>query len=205
MTAPDAALEGLRPGRDFDVLVIGGSAGAFAVLRTILPALSAAQLLTIVVLHQAPNGADLAALFDGVAGLPCVTVEDKLPATAGSIYFAPAGYHLLVESGGTFALSVDEPVNWSRPSIDVTFECAAQVYGARLAGLLLTGASSDGARGLRRIRALGGIAIAQDPRDAEVPLMPTAAIREAAPLAVLSASRLTELFAAWSQTAERCA
>ena len=202
MTAPDAAVAGLRPGRDFDVLVIGGSAGAFAVLRAILPSLRAPELQTIVVLHQSPNGADLATLFDGVAGLPCVTVEDKLPATPGSVYFAPAGYHLLIESDGTFALSVDAPVNWSRPSIDVSFDCAAEVYGARVAGLLLTGASTDGARGLRRIRELGGIAIAQDPRDAEVPLMPTAAIREAGPRAVLSTDQLADLFAAWSATAE---
>jgi two-component system chemotaxis response regulator CheB len=97
---------------------------------------------------------------------------------------------------------VDAPVNWSRPSIDVSFDCAAEVYGARVAGLLLTGASTDGARGLRRIRELGGIAIAQDPRDAEVPLMPTAAIREAGPRAVLSTDQLADLFAAWSATAE---
>jgi len=198
MSGVDAALAAKRPGRDFDVLIIGGSAGAFSVLRTLLPALRAPQLLAIVVLHQAPNGGDLANLFQGVAGLPCVTVEDKLPATPGSIYFAPAGYHLLIERDGTFALSVDAPVNWSRPSIDVSFDSAADVYGARLAALILTGASDDGARGMLNIRKVGGLTIAQDPAGAEVPLMPTAAIREAAPRAVLSIDQLSALFTSWS-------
>jgi two-component system chemotaxis response regulator CheB len=192
-----------RPGRDFDVLIVGGSAGAFAALRTMLPALGHPQLVAIVVLHQAPNGGDLAELFQSIAGMPCVTVEDKLTATPGTVYFAPSGYHLLVERSGTFALSVDAPVNWSRPSIDVSFDSAAEVYGPRLVGLLLTGASDDGARGLRTIAARGGMVIVQAPEDAEVPLMPTAAIRLGMPDAVLTIAQMTDLFAAWSGTAER--
>lgn len=199
----DAALTALRPGQDFDVLIVGGSAGAFSALRAILPVLRHPQLVAIVVLHQAPNGGDLAELFDGVAGLPCVTVEDKLVAAPGAIYFAPSGYHLLVEQTRTFALSVDAPVNWSRPAIDVSFDSAAEVYGRRLAGLLLTGASEDGARGLRAIADRGGITIVQDPGDAEVSLMPTAAIRLGAPTALLTIAQIAELFAAWSEPAER--
>ena len=192
-----------RPGRDFDVLIVGGSAGAFVALRSMLPALRHPQLVAIVVLHQAPNGADLAHLFESVAGMPCVTVEDKLPAAPGAVYFAPSGYHLLVERNGTFALSVDAPVNWSRPSIDVSFDSAAEVFGPRLMGVLLTGASDDGARGLRTIAARGGLVIVQAPEDAEVPLMPTAAIRLGMPDGVLTIAQLTDLFGAWSGTAER--
>jgi two-component system chemotaxis response regulator CheB len=203
MSGSGGTVTGLQPGRDFDVLIIGGSAGAFAVLRAILPELHQPQLAAIVVLHQAPNGGDLAGLFEGIAAMPCVTVEDKLPVEPGRIYFAPAGYHLLIERAGTFALSVDPPVNWSRPSIDVSFENAADVYGARLAGVVLTGASDDGARGLRTIRERGGIAIVQDPADAEVARMPSSAVREAAPRAVLSRRELAELFGAWSHDRER--
>ena len=203
MSPRDAAPATLVPGRDFDVLVVGGSAGAFAALRVMLPALRCPQLIAIIVLHQAPNGGDLAALFDGLAGMPCVTVEDKLGAVPGTIYFAPSGYHLLVERNRTFALSVDAPVNWSRPAIDVTFDSAADVFGQRLVGLILTGASDDGAQGLRTIAERGGITIAQDPADSEVPLMPTSAIRHGAPRAVLGIAQLTELFATWSRSAER--
>ena len=203
MSADEAALAALKPGRDFDVLVVGGSAGAFSALRLMLPALHCPPLIAIIVLHQPPNGGDLAKLFEGVAGLECVTVEDKLPASPGAIYFAPSGYHLLIERDGTFALSVDAPVNYSRPAIDVTFESASDVYGPRLVGLILTGASDDGARGLRAIAERGGIAIAQDPLEAEVALMPASAIRESSTRAVLKISELAALFSAWSRSVEQ--
>lgn len=203
MSPGDIPASGRVGRRDFDVLIVGGSAGAFSALRLMLPALREPRLLVIVVLHQAANGGDLADLFEGVAGLPCVTVEDKLPAAPGAIYFAPSGYHLLIERGGTFALSVDAPVNWSRPSIDVTFESAAEAYGPRLAGLVLTGASDDGTQGLRAVAAHGGVTLVQDPRDAEVPLMPAAAIRGGTPDAVLTVQQLTQLFASWSPAVEQ--
>ncbi|MET0292547.1 MAG: chemotaxis protein CheB [Steroidobacteraceae bacterium] len=192
----------LRPGHDFDVLVIGGSAGAFTALRTILPALAHPAIVGIVLVHQAPHGGDLAELFIGHTALPCLTVEDKLPATPGAIYFAPAGYHLLVERDGHFALSVDAPVNYSRPSIDVLFESVAAAYGTRAAGLVLTGANDDGANGLRSIVESGGIALVQDPKDAEVPMMPKSALRMVTPDAVLTLDQITELFAAWSRNVE---
>jgi two-component system chemotaxis response regulator CheB len=189
----------LRPGRDFDVLVVGGSAGAFAALRTILPSLASPQLVAVIVLHQAPHGGDLAASFRDVAALPCLTTEDKTPATPGTIYFAPAGYHLLMEREGHFALSVDAPVNYSRPSIDVLFESAADSHGSRVAGLVLTGANDDGARGLQRVAAAGGLALVQDPAEAEVALMPAAAARLANPRVVLTLAQIGELFSSWSR------
>lgn len=202
MNPATSALASLRPGRDFDALVIGGSAGAFSALRAILPALASRELVAIVVLHQSPQGSDLADLFAGLAGMPCITVEDKMPGRPGAIYFAPAGYHLLIERDGHFALSVDAPVNFSRPSIDVTFESAAEVYGPRLVALILTGASDDGARGSRAITRSGGVSLVQDPAEAEVPLMPTAAARLAEPSTVLRLAQVAELFAAWSRAAE---
>ena len=203
MSTALAALTGLLPGRDFDALVIGGSAGAFTALRVILPALACPQLVAVVVLHQSPQGNDLGEIFAGVSALPCVTVEDKLPARPGAIYFAPAGYHLLLEREGHFALSVDAPVNFSRPSIDVTLETAAQVHGPRLVALILTGASDDGARGLQAVDRMGGIALVQEPTDAEVPLMPTAAARLTPPRAALRLTQLVELFTAWSRVSEQ--
>lgn len=198
-----AGLAALIPGRDFDALVIGGSAGAFSALQIILPALDCPSLVAVVVLHQSPQGGDLAELFAGLAAMPCVTVEDKLPAAPGTIYFAPPAYHLLLERAGHFALSLDAPVNYSRPSIDVTFESASDSYGARVAGIVLTGANDDGARGLRTLAARGGIAIAQEPSEAEVPLMPQAAVRLALPRATLRLEQMARLFGAWSNASGR--
>ena len=94
----------------------------------------------------------------------------------GNIYFAPPGYHLYVESDGYFGLSLDALVNWSRPSIDVLFESAARAYDRNVVGLLLTGANSDGVQGIREIKRLGGVTIAQDPLTALAPMMPKMAI-----------------------------
>jgi two-component system chemotaxis response regulator CheB len=191
----------LHPGRDVGALVIGASAGAFDALRRILPSLDCRSFPTIVVVHQPPQGSsNLAELFTGIAALPCAAIEDKDPAHHGTVYFAPAGYHLLVERDESFALSTEAPVNFSRPSIDVLFESAAEVWGARLAALVLTGANDDGARGLRCIGEAGGITLVQDPADAEVGMMPAAAIALARPRATLTLERLAALFAAWSQT-----
>jgi two-component system chemotaxis response regulator CheB len=199
-TVPD--YRGLRPGRDLDALVIGGSAGSFEVLRRILPPLRTRDLVAIVVIHQSPNGGDIADAFRTIASLPCATVEDKQPVLPGTLWFAPPGYHLLVEREGCFSLSVDAPVNFSRPSIDVLFESAAEAWGPRLAGLVLTGANDDGARGLARIAECGGIGLVQDPADAEVALMPTAAQRMGRPRAVLDRAAIAGLFASWSAAAE---
>jgi two-component system chemotaxis response regulator CheB len=101
--------------------------------------------------------------------------EDKEEVAAGTVYFAPANYHLLVEREGFFSFSTEEPVNFSRPSIDVFFESVAIAYGPRAIGVVLTGANADGTAGLRSILEYGGRAIVQDPRTAEFPKMPEAA------------------------------
>lgn len=109
--------------------------------------------------------------------MPVNEVEDKDPIEPGHVYLAPANYHLLVDDDGHFSLSIDEPVRFSRPSIDVTFESVADVYGPRTVGVVLTGANEDGSRGLRRIADRGGLAIVQDPAMAESPLMPASALK----------------------------
>ena len=166
-------------------VVIGASAGGIDALTRILPGLSAdARLPFIVVVHLPPTKPSLLVdVFAPRCRLPVREPFDKQPIEPG-IWVAPPDYHILVEAGAkghTFAMSVDEPVNFSRPSIDVLFESAAETYGARLTAVVLTGASRDGADGARRVREMGGTVYVQDPRGAEVEIMPRAAIAASSP------------------------
>ena len=162
-----------------DAIVIGGSAGALEALAVILPALPAQLAVPVaVVLHVPPTKRSLLVEVLGArCALPVVEVDDKQPFATGALYVAPANYHLLVERTRTFALSVDPPVRFSRPSIDVLFESAADAYGARLGAVLLSGANDDGAAGLARIREAGGLVAVQAPSTATSSEMPGAAIR----------------------------
>jgi two-component system chemotaxis response regulator CheB len=158
--------------------VIGGSAGAFAPLSAILAGLPAdlpAPVLVAQHLHNTDRGL-FAEQLDGVSTLPVTQAWDKTAMEAAHVYVAPANYHLLVEDRHTLALSIDPPVNYSRPSIDVLFESAARVWQRDLLGVLLSGASSDGVAGMRKIRELGGRNLAQAPNTATTPYMPQSAI-----------------------------
>lgn len=168
-------------------LVIGGSAGSVDALMHILPALPASlRAAVFVVLHLPRERPSLLCdIFQPRCALPLREAQDKEPVEPGTVYFAPPDYHLLVDAGPTLALSVDAPVHFSRPSIDVLFESAADAYGARLVGLLLSGANQDGAGGLAAIHARGGHAIVQDPASAAVPTMPEAALARCAPDRIL--------------------
>jgi two-component system chemotaxis response regulator CheB len=163
------------PGRR-EAVVIGGSRGAFEALSEILPCLPEGFPLPVaLVLHQYRHTTGY--LVDALASrakLPVVGVEDKAPITPGKIHVCPPNYHLLVEPDGVFSLSTDPPVLSSRPAIDVLFESAAAVWGPRLVGVLLSGASVDGANGLRAIKRRGGFAICQDPAHAVDATMPRA-------------------------------
>ncbi|WP_395397367.1 chemotaxis protein CheB [Novosphingobium sp. BL-8A] len=169
-----------------EAVVIGASAGAVQALLEILPALPETYPLPIlIVVHIPPDRASaLPDLFAARCRLPVKEAEDKEIALPGVVYFAPADYHLLVESGGSLALSVDDPVNYSRPAIDVLFESAADAFGAALAGIVLTGANHDGAAGLKAIAEAGGLAIVEDPASAASAAMPAAA-RSACPTALV--------------------
>ncbi len=159
-------------------VVIGASAGGVQALSQILPALPACYPVPIFVVVHVPPRRDnaLVQLLAAKCALQVKEAEDKEMATGGTVYFAPADYHLLVEAGGTIALSSEEPVNHSRPAIDVLFETAADAFGAALTGIVLTGANHDGAEGLRAVGAAGGIALVEQPVTAEVSTMPAAAL-----------------------------
>jgi two-component system chemotaxis response regulator CheB len=151
-------------------------------LSQILPVLPAGFPIPIaLVLHVHPSKPSyLARVLGSRCALTVKEAEDKEPLAPATIYLAPPNYHLLVEQRGCFSLSVDEPVLFSRPAIDVLFESAADAFGPELAGLLLTGGSEDGARGLAEIKRKGGLTMVQAPSTASVPTMPQAALRLAA-------------------------
>lgn len=161
-----------------EAVVIGVSAGGLAALRAIVPRLDPhLPAPVMVVQHLSPESDDfLARHLDSLSRIRVVEAEDKMPAEPGTVYLAPANYHLLVEHDRSLTLSVDDRVNYSRPSIDVLFETAAEVYRKRLLGIILTGANDDGARGLARIKAFGGRIWVQSPETALADAMPKAAL-----------------------------
>jgi two-component system chemotaxis response regulator CheB len=161
-----------------EAIVIGASAGALEALSALLPGLPADYPLPIVVVvHVPPDKKSLlATLFRQRCRVDVREAEDKEPIRAGTVYFAPPDYHLLVEADKSLSLSADEPVLFSRPSIDVLFESAADAYGEGLIGVILTGANSDGAVGLKAVSAAGGIAVIESPDHAYATAMPRAAI-----------------------------
>ncbi len=171
-----------------DAVVIGASAGGVEALSVLLPALPAGlRAAVFVVLHLPRDRRSLLVdIFAPRCAVPVVEAQDKDAVAAGTVYFAPPDYHLLIDTGPALALAVDEPVHYSRPSIDVLFESAADVYGARLLGIVLTGGNQDGAAGLAAIQAAGGLALVQDPIEAQVSLMPEAALERCPEALVLS-------------------
>lgn len=171
-----------------EALVIGASAGAVEALSAILPRLPADYPLAVIVVVHVPSDRRnaLATLFQAKCRINVCEAEDKEPVAPGTVYFAPPDYHLLVEADRTLSLSADDPVLYSRPSIDVLFESAADAYGAALAGVVLTGANQDGARGLAAVAEAGGIALVEDPATATASTMPAAALCRCSAARVLS-------------------
>jgi two-component system chemotaxis response regulator CheB len=184
-----------------EAIVIGTSAGGIEALSVLLPALPAGLTAAILVVIHLPRDRPslLVQIFSGRCALRVEEAGDKQPVEPGVIYFAPPDYHLLVdrdERGPVLALSSDEPVQYSRPSIDVLFESAADIYGERLLGLVLTGANQDGAAGLAAVRAGGGVAAVQRPDSAAASMMPAAALKRVPDAEfVLTIDQLAELLA----------
>jgi two-component system, chemotaxis family, protein-glutamate methylesterase/glutaminase len=174
-------------------VVIGVSAGALDALSVILPSLPQSfPLPVMIVVHLPPDrGSLLAELLVEKCSIDVAEAEDKEPILAGVVYFAPPDYHLLIEPNNTLSLSSDEPVLFSRPSIDVLFESAADAYGPALTAIILTGASEDGARGLAAVLAAGGTAIVQRPEEAYMPTMPEAALARSPGARILSLEEIT--------------
>ena len=175
-----------------DLVVVGASWGGLAALGLVLSGLPRDFGAAVAIAQHRgvePGDAVLADALGRKSALPVREVHDKDPIVPGWVHVAPSDYHLLVEQGGTFALSTDPREQYSRPSIDVLFESAADAYGASVIGIVLTGANEDGAAGLARIAERGGVAIVQDPETAEAREMPEAAIA-AAPATVLPLERI---------------
>jgi two-component system chemotaxis response regulator CheB len=195
-------VEALRA-HDPRVVAVGASAGAVDALLHLLPQLPATLPAAVLVVVHVPRdrASALPALFASRSSMRVVEAEDKVDAEAGAVYFAPPGYHLLVERDGRLALSNDEPVNLSRPSIDVLFESAAFSFGRRTLGIVLSGANADGARGLALIRERGGLGWVQDPATAQIGVMPEAAIALAHPDAVLAPGAMAGALGEWGTTA----
>lgn len=170
-----------------EVVVIGGSSGSVELMLKVLPQLPADYGPAVLLcLHAAPNSTQgLVELLADRSELPVVEAEDKQPIVAGTIHVAPGGYHLLVERDRSLSLSIDPPVLYARPSIDVLFETAAACYGERLLALVLTGASADGAVGAECVQKHGGLVYVQDPAQCPAPTMPEAVLARLKPDTVL--------------------
>lgn len=173
-------------------VVIGGSAGSIKPLLQILSSIKAnINFPVIVILHRKNDPrSSLETLLGNTSLLSVKEGEDKETLKNGVVYVAPSDYHLLIESDHSLSLDASEKVLWSRPSIDVTFQSAAEIYKERLLGVLLSGANNDGSLGMERINALGGKTIVQDPESAEIPAMPLSALRIFNPDYILKESEI---------------
>ncbi len=186
------------------VVVVGTSTGGLAAMQVLLPGLAEGFPWPVVIVqHRSKEqGSELCKYLQRCCRRNVSEPEDKEPIMAGRVYLAPRDYHLLVERGN-FALSTEAPVYFARPSIDVLFESAADAYGAGVVGVVLTGANGDGARGLARIKAAGGVAVVQEPATARAPEMPRAAIGAAAVDRVLPLPEIAPFLNGLGQEAAR--
>jgi two-component system chemotaxis response regulator CheB len=191
--APDKNL--LERWRAAEILLFGGSAGSFKILFSIIKEMPAAFGKTVIlIIHRKKNFfSEIEKLFAENSRMYMREIEDKDILKTNTMFIAPANYHTLIEEGGYFSLDVSEAVWYSKPSIDVTFESAAEVYGNKCVAILLSGANQDGANGLLKIRESGGLTIAQDPADAEMPEMPWSAINNGGAEYVLTQDEIFKL------------
>ena len=180
---------------DIRAVAIGASAGGVQALSELLPALSAeSRAALFVVLHLPRDKPSLLVdVFSKKCEIKVREAEDKEPVMPGTVYFAPPNYHLLVDEGPQLALSADDLVNHSRPSIDVLFDSAAQVYGEHLLGIILSGANEDGAEGLAAVHDAGGLTVVQEPQTAQSSVMILSALERQPADLVLDLAGIAEL------------
>ncbi len=162
----------------YEAVVLGVSAGGLHALERVLSQLPLSYRLPLLIVQHRDKSSDLflSRFLNERCQLHVVEAEEKMEICPGTVYIAPPNYHLQVETNRHLSLAVDGPVNWSRPSVDVLFETAAEVYRDKLVGVVLTGANKDGSRGLARIKQLGGFTVVQDPQTAAAAEMPQSAI-----------------------------
>lgn len=194
----DASIVVSAPHPPQQVVVIGASVGAIGALGVILPALPADYPIPVLVVVHIPRHTDslLPSIFQQRCPLVVKEAEDKEALRGGVIYFAPPDYHLLVNPDFTLALSSDEAVNYSRPSVDVLFESAAEAFGDGVTGVILTGSNEDGAAGIHAVCAAGGGALVQTPASAEGKAMPLTAIAACPSARVLELLEIAEFLKA---------
>jgi two-component system, chemotaxis family, protein-glutamate methylesterase/glutaminase len=171
----------------YEAIAIGASAGGLNAFKTILPKLKKGFDLPIfIVQHISPNSDNyITTHLDSICNLRVKEAEEKEIIKNGVVYFAPPNFHMLIEEDKSISFSIDQKVNYARPSIDVMLETAAYAYGKSLIGIILTGANNDGALGLKKIADLGGYTIIQDPKDAEVDTMPQSVLKYIKPNKIL--------------------
>lgn len=182
----------------YDAVVIGVSAGGIDALRTVLSALPVFFPVPIAIVQHIAETPEsyLAEYLNRSSAVNVREAEEKEPLLPATAYLAPPGYHLLIEPDRTFGLSADPRVNFSCPSVDVLFESAADVFSQRLIGVIMTGANADGSRGLKTIKARGGLSIVQNPKTAYAAYMPQAAINATgAPDYIVDLERIGPLLA----------
>ncbi len=177
-----------------EALIIGGSAGSLRVIKQMLEVLpgniSMPVFLCLHRLKQVRKG--FKETLSIISKLPLSEPSDKEYIRAGSIYLAPANYHMLIENKKMIALSIDDPVHYSRPSIDICFATAAEVYKKGLLAILLSGANQDGTEGMAAVKRQGGYAIVQDPADCEIATMCESAIKLTIPDQILTVPEIIE-------------
>lgn len=185
----------------YKAIVIGGSAGSLSVLFEVFPALNPElNVALILVLHRKYSGdSSLSDLLSSKTLLPTKEIDDKDPILPGHIYLAPADYHLLIEKNYSFSLDVSEKINFSRPSLDVTFESAADTFGRSLVAILLSGSNDDGTAGLKAVKEEGGFIIAQKPESAQMAYMPQNAINNLEMDLILDAKGISDFINSLSQ------
>ncbi len=181
--------------KDAELFVIGASAGGIDVLNKLLPAFKKnSRYIVAVVIHLPPDGPNLlTSLFSPICELAVTEATSGEDLRPDTIYFCPSDYHLCIEPNHTLSLSSEDPLNFSRPSIDILFESAAYAFRKKAVGILLTGANNDGAAGLKKVQEQGGVTIVQEPRNAEYDTMPLSAMEMMKPDYVLTEAEIIEL------------
>ncbi len=181
--------------RLYKAVAVGVSSGGVEALKVMLGGLpSDFPLPVMIVAHISPEADNgLALLLDDLCDIRVKEADELEAAEAGTVYIAPPNYHLLVEKRAVLSLSVDPPVRFARPSVDVLFESAANAFGPGLIGVVMTGAGSDGSNGVKRIKESGGVVVVQDPQGAETDSMPKSAISAVAPDHITPLAGIAEL------------
>lgn len=177
----------------YRAIVIGASAGGMDAIKSILmPLQEGFSVPILIVQHLSPHSDGyMAKYLNELCKINVKEADEKEKILPGNAYIAPANYHLLIEKDETLSLTVDPKVNYSRPSIDILFESAAEVYENKLIGIILTGGNGDGSKGLKMIKEFGGLTIVQDPSTAEADFMPRAAIKVSEVDYILSLNKIS--------------